>query len=270
VNANGDRGITAISLTANNPELKSIVKKNNVKHAIALMSAITKTCPYVDVGKNGFTYVFVVGRDGRIFWRGNQTVKEKDFLKAVGKALETKTIPAFERTLDPVLDDAVSMYNDFRFSESRKAGQKIFDKHSRRSGGDSAGIAEDAAFLIEQIDDFSEKLFLRMELAVETKAGIPFVESLDMLTTGFAKSDAAEKARELTRKAGEDSRFASEIKAARAWLDLVKKRPVIFSESGNRASRAFAKKLRKFIKSYGGLTAAVEAEKLLKRAGGRG
>lgn len=73
-----------------------------------MMSVNTKSCPYVDVGRNGFTYVYIVGRAGTIVWRGNQTVRDKEFLEAVGEALAVKETPPIGKALAPALDAAGS------------------------------------------------------------------------------------------------------------------------------------------------------------------
>jgi len=229
------------------------------------MSINTKTCPYVDIGRNGFTYVYVVGRAGTIVWRGNQTVKEKEFLKAVGDALAVKATPPIEKALAPALGKALAKYHLNRFSESRTAARKVLDKHRSKSTAASEEIARDAALLIERIDAFSAELLKRSEEALESQSALIFVETAETLSAGYAKSDAARTVRDLEKRALKDRRFAAKIKVARQWLGLLEKRPLLFPARDDKASRAFARKLEKFVKQNGGSVPAGEAEKLLAR-----
>ncbi len=230
-----------------------------------MMSVLTKSCPYVDVGRNGFTYLFVVGRDGTIVWRGNHTVKDKEFLKAVGRALAVNEAPPIGKVLSPALDSAVARYAESRFFQSRTAAQKVLDKHASKSSESSAKIARDAAFLIERIDAYSAELLEEMAAARESGSALAFVEAARRLTIGFSKSISARKVRELEKQALADRQFAARIKVAREWLELAEKRPVLFPARADRASKTFAKKLGKFVKQNKGSAPAQEAQKLLER-----
>lgn len=267
VRANADRGLTAISITAYNPELEKLLAKNGVTHSVAMMSVNTKTCPYVDISRNGFTYVFVVGRDGLIAWRGNHTVKDRDFLKAVAGALAVKPVPALEGPLASELDKAAAFYMQSRFKDSRKAARAVMDRHAHRTDSRSEKVVRDAAALIERIDTLSAELASRMQAAWENRSAVAFVEAGNAIENGFAGTETNKRAMQLVKEAAADREFAAGVKAALEWIKLIEERPVLFPVSRERGSRAFEKKLAKFIRRHEGKEsvkeAITEAEKLL-------
>jgi hypothetical protein len=235
-----------------------------MKHSIVMMSVDTKTCPYVNVGKNGFSFVFVIGRDGRIVWKGNHTVKDKDYFKAVNKALAVKPAPALDRAFNAALDAALANYYSSRFSESRKEAQKVAKKYSRKQGDSAAGIREDAAFLIKQIDARADELLGRMEKSLKSGDGAAFAKASADLTAGFAGTDALARAKVLLRETTGNTLFTGELKAADAWHALLKKRPLLFPARRDKTSKAYARKLEKYLKTYKEQKSAAAAGVLLE------
>lgn len=263
--ANSDRGLTAISLTAYNPALKGFLEGLDVKHSVALMSVDTKECPYVDVGRNGFTYVFVVRRCGTISWRGNPAAKDKEFIKAVGDALAERAVPPLEISHGTELRKAAALYHEGKLMEAAGAAARISKKYSRKKGQAAEDLVRDAAGLMAAVDAVAQDCLDRMNDAAAKKQGIPFVEALDLMSAGFRRSDLLDKAREIERRSLDDESFAAELKAARAWFALIEKRPVLFPARKDRPFKSFAGKLGKFVKEYGGTAPAAEAKKLLDR-----
>jgi hypothetical protein len=264
-NAYREEGLVVISITAYNDKLKDFLAKHEARHSIAVMSISDKSCDYVDIDRNGFTYAFIIGRNGKILWRDNYVVKEKEFLKALGGALRTRYVPPLERDLDLAIQDAVAEYLDSGFAKARDLSTKAKEKYSRKEDDASRKIVEDADYLTNRIGEVAKDLLDRMRQALEDKKGLPFVEALDALTEGFAKCDEAKEAQDLEKEAVKDKSFSAELKAARALRDLLEKYPVLFPIEANRESKSFAKKLAKFVKDYKDLSAAREAEKLLGR-----
>jgi hypothetical protein len=267
LNAYAGEGLVAISFTANNPELRAFVQKHNLKNSIALMSVNDTSNPYVHIRKNGFTHIFIIDRNGKIRWCGDYVVKEKEFLKALWKILNEEPVPSLEKALDPALDPAVSLYCDGLFAKAEKAALKIRNKYGKKKDPASLKIVEEADYLSGKIGQVGEQLFERLEEAKSSGSGIPFIKALDMLVDGFAKTDRADKARSIEKLASKDKNFGLEIKAARAWLALLDKYQLLFPIEKNAAARSFCSKIKKFTKTYAGLSAADEAEKMLARLG---
>ena len=266
-NAYRDKGLVVLSITAFNSELKEFLAEHDARYSIANVPLGDKSCAYVDVDRNGFSYMFLIGRNGKILWRDNYIIKEKEFLKALGKAMLTREVPPLERALDPALEKAVSEYLDGRFAKARDMAAKIQGKCEGKANAASQKLAEDAANLVTRVDEVAKELLARMKQARVDKQGLAFVEALDALAQGFAKGDEAKEAQRMEKEAGKDKEFASEMKAARAWQSLLEKYPVLFPIEPDKASKAFARKLKKFVKEYKDRSPAVEAEKLLAMYG---
>ncbi len=257
--------LTAISFTAYNPELQGFVAENKLEHSIALVSIIEKSIPYVDVSKNGLTYIFIIGRNGKIRWRGDYVVKEREFLKALWKALREEPVPPLEKALHPALDQAVSQYRDRSFVDAKNAAAKIKIKYGKKKDSDSADIVRDADCLIDKIDEIAVSLINRMEEGKKNNRGLAFVKARELLAAEFPKTEAADRAKALGKESSRDKSFSAELMAAQAWTALLDKYPVLFPVEKNAKTLSFLKKLTKFIKSHEGSTAAEEAKQLLDR-----
>lgn len=265
VKANADRGLTAISITAYVEELRDFVGEYGMKHSIMLMSALEDKCPYIDTGRNGVTYVFIIDRQGRVLWRGNHAAKEKDFLKELQKALNQTPLPSLGRDLSPKLNSAQSKYYEGEFAEARKSAMKIRDKYAKRSGSAFAAITEDAARVIEAVDKTAADLVERMKSALEKGDALAFAEAADLMAKGFDKTDEGKKASSIEEEAQKNRDFANELKAARAWLALEQERPPLFPALKDKSYKSFAKKLKRYLKDSGQKVSSLKATELLKR-----
>lgn len=262
-NAYKDKGLVVLSITAFNSELADFLAEHEAKYSIANVPLGDKSCVYADVDRNGFSYMFLIGRNGKILWRDNYIIKEKEFLKALGKAMLAREVPPLERELDPTLHKAMAEYLDGQFAKARNLAAKVQGKYDGKADALSQKIAEDAAYFSEHVAKLARELLARMKQARDDKQGLAFVEALDALAQGFPKSAEAKEAQIMEKEAGKEKEFASEMKAARAWQSLLEKYPILFPIEPDKASKAFARKLKKFIKDYKDLSPAAEAEKLL-------
>jgi len=247
-----DAGLNVISVTtpAEIDETKRVVAKYGLSNPVALENPFTNENPYVDVSVYPITYFFVIGRNGELVWHGNPSTKLDECLEAIGRALDAPTNLRLERELHPELESAIEGWFQRDYRNTHKLAAKLVKKHGKRSGGDSARIAADAAWLIERIERLAQELERTLEHAVSARDATTVVRTLELIEQGFAKHALAERADELLESIEEDEVFEAELEVARAWRELQRERPVLVETRRERGEKRWVKALGRFVAKY--------------------
>ena len=87
--ANESRGLTLLSITtpAYPDETKEVLERFQVRHPVAREQPFGSDNPYVDGTANPITYMYVIGRNGDLAWRGDPTTELTECVEAVALAL---------------------------------------------------------------------------------------------------------------------------------------------------------------------------------------
>ncbi len=266
--ANVDRGLVAISITtpANREETLAVMRDKNITHAVALANPLQSGSPYVKMPVNPITYLFVIGRNGDVVWRGNPSVDAKGCVEAVQRALNHVPGRALDRAPDAMLAKAVQGYSAENYAEARDAAKRVSESTWGAKGAAKEKVFADANYLIDRIHAVGQSLRKDLESAVAAKDALKYVSAREGLRSGFAATDLWKDARQAIEAAEKEKEFAAKVKVAARWRDLSRARPALFpAAADDAASGAYAQALVKFIRDHKGSDYQTEAQALLDR-----
>ncbi len=248
-----------------------IMKQYGVTQPVAAANPMGDECPYVDMA-NGITYMWVVGRNGQIVWRGDPSTKEAECLEAVRAALADRTDRTLARRLDPALDEAAGHYAAGAYRDAQEAADKLQKERARKKEPASQAIAADAAFLSERVAARLAELTAALEKAAAEHDAEGFAAQRAELALGFQKSDWAAAQKSASAALG-DPAFAASVAEADAWRALQAERPALYGVRRDKAAERFTASLKAFLEERAASPHAEEARGWLalgeKAAAGR-
>jgi len=248
--ANEDRGLSVVSVTtpAFPEETKKVIEGFGVRHPVAMEQPLGGPNPYVDGMANPITYVFVVGRNGDVVWRGDPSTELEECVAAVARALDQPSGRALERTLHAELAEPVRLYFAGEWNAALKAARKLGLKHGRRSKGDSPTIAADAAYLQERITGLGDTLLSELEQAVAAGEAERIARTRHELATLLRKSAWSKQAEAVLERLDDDDTLSAAVEAAESWRELAAARPALFPvRTDDKTVVRYAKALRRFV-----------------------
>jgi len=211
---------------------------------------------------NGITYMWVVGRNGEIVWRGDPSTKEAECLAAIQAALEDRTERTLGRDLHPALAGAAGLFAAGAYRDSKEAADKLAKEHARKKDGDSQTIASDAAYLVGRIASRLAEVTQSLEQAAQSRDAEAFVAQRAELTRGFQKTDSA-AALKTASAALDDPAFKAAVAEAEAWLALRHARPALYGVRHDKAAERYASDLGGFLQEHPQTAHAEEIRRLL-------
>ena len=263
--ANGPEELAVISMTtpAMTDETKKVAAEHGMGQPIALANPAGGTSPYVDMG-NGFTYMWIIGRNGELVWRGDPSTKEEECLEAVRSALVDRGDRVLDRELHAELASIGGSFARGAYEEARKGAGKVQKKNARKKDEDRQALAADAAYLVERVDARREQLIAALGQAVQNRESLAFVELDTELERGFRKDKSVAAARDFAAKTfSYDPPFKRAVEEAREWIEVRNARPALFGLRNDKQSSRYLKTLRKFLKEHEESRYAGDASKLL-------
>ena len=277
--ANEDRGLSVISVTtpAMRSETKGVVEKFGMKHPIATAHPTKSTSPYINMN-NGFTYFFVIGRNGDLIWRGNPSTKTKDCLEALRVALNQEPGRELDRDLHPKLGKAVRYYFAGEYARARKDAAKLAARHARSKRGESPAITAGGNWLVEHVDWIADEIIEKLEAAGEKKgeAAAEFLAAKAELKQGFGGGPVWKRAAHIVKAVEDDADAAESLARAAAWRGTRAARPALFptrARPGEQEVRDAAEEVRRPVRgqhrSQGGGRSARPVSLSCSSAGGR-
>lgn len=262
---NKKRGLSVISVTtpAMRDSTKKVMQDMGMKHAVAVENPFKSTSPYIDVSKNAITYMFVIGRNGDVVWRGDPSSHLKECLAAVQHALNQEGGRQLARELDEKLSKAVAPYFAGDYGRARSTAKKLASRYGRSRKPKSVAIAADANYLIERIDSVGKMLGERLERAMKDKDLAGLLSAKDELERGFAKDELWKKLAPSVKAMMNDKALAADLERAAAWRELQMDRPPLYPLRRDKSSKRYASRLKKLIARYPDSSEAERASRLL-------
>jgi hypothetical protein len=244
-----DRGLSVLSITtpAFPEETKKVIEGFGMRHAVAVEQPFGSPNPYVDAMANPVTYVFVIGRNGDVVWRGDPSTELDECVDAVARALDQRAERGLERRLHAELQEVVGLYFAGEWSQALKLAEKLEHRHGRRSKGDSPTIAADAQALRERIAGLADGLLVELEKALDAQDAEGVVRVRHEITTLLPKSAWLERAEIQLTRLDEDDALSDAVVEAESWRRLAAERPALFPVRTDKASTKFVKALRRFV-----------------------
>lgn len=241
--ANRERGLTVLSITtpANREETLEVLAEYGVEHPVASENPFTNENAYVDASVNPITYMFVIGRNGDVVWRGDPSTQEEECLEAVARALDQAAGRGLERELVPELEEAVASFFAGSYAEAREQAARLQKKNERSRKSSAPAIAADAAWLVARIDALGEELASELELSLAEGGGLRSARVLAALEE-FREAPVWERAGPWVERAEADTA----VHEAAEWLALAAARPALFPTRADKASKKYAKLLGKY------------------------
>jgi hypothetical protein len=260
-NAPEDLQVLSITTPAERENTLKVVKDFGATQPIAAENPMGGTCPYVDMA-NGITYMWVIGRNGEIVWRGDPSTKEEECLEAVRMALADRSDRALGRDVHPALAEAAGHFAAGAYGDAREAADKLAKEHARGKDAEAQAIAADAAYLTGRVDSRLAELTAALEQAVEARDADAFVAQRTELIRGFPKRDA-EAAMKAADPALDDPAFKSAVAEAEAWLTLKYARPALYGVRHDKSAERYVASLKKFLQENPKTPHAEEAQRLV-------
>ena len=255
--ANEADGLTMLSVTtpAYQEETLGILDKFGVRHPVATENPFQNENPYVDASVNPITYMYVIGRNGDLIWRGDPSTDLEGCLDAVAHALHQESGRALDRDLHPDLAEAVAPFFAGDYAKARGEAESILKKSTRSKKEDALRVAADARWLVERIDTLGERLVAELEASLQEKSALRYMQ-LHRDLEGFRGTPIGERVEALDMAS-----FAKdEIEEAEAWLEIVDARPALFPVRVDKATKKFDKLLAKYVSKNPAGKYTVQAE----------
>jgi hypothetical protein len=256
-----DLEVLSITTPAERENTLKVVKDYGVTQPIAAVNPMGGECPYVDMA-NGITYMWVIGRNGEIVWRGDPSTKEEECLEAVRVALADRFNRTLERALHPALAEAAGLFAAGAYGDAREAADKLAKEHARGKDPEEQSIATDAAYLTDRVASRFAELTAALEQAAEGRDADAFVAQRAELTLGFPKSESAAALKTATA-ALDDPAFKAAVAEAEAWLSLKHARPALYGVRQDKAAERYASSLKRFLEEHPQTPHTEEARRLL-------
>lgn len=260
-NAPEDLEVLSITTPAERENTLKVVKEYGVTQPIAAANPMGDECPYVDMA-NGITYMWVIGRNGQIVWRGDPSTKEEECLEAVRTALADRADRTLGRDLHPALAEAAGLFAAGAYTDSREVADKLTKEHSRKKDADAQAIAADAVYLMERVAARLAEVAAALEKAAEDRDADAFVAQRTELTLGFRKSDSA-AALKAAAATLDDPAFKGAVAGAEAWLALKHARPALYGVRHDKAAERYAASIGGFLQEHPQNPHSEEARRLL-------
>jgi hypothetical protein len=260
-----DLEVLSITTPAERENTLKVVKDFGVTQPVAAANPMGDECPYVDMA-NGITYMWVVGRNGEIVWRGDPSTKEAECLAAIQAALEDRAARTLERDLHPALAGAAGLFAAGDYRGSKEAADKLGKEHARKKDADSEAIASDAAYLVGRIASRLAEVTQSLEQAAQGKDADAFVAQRAELAR-FQKAEAA-AALKSASAALDDPAFKAAVAEAEAWQALRHARPALYGVRQDKAAERYASDLGGFLQEHPETPHAEEIRKMLALGGG--
>lgn len=206
------------------------------------------TSPYFDVAVNGsMNFAFVIGRNGRVVWKGD-TARERDvFLAALSSALQRVSARALPTASPlPELAPAARAYALGDFAQCEALAQVVQKRVGSRADG--APLRAAASELLALVEGTRADLVAALEAASGAKDAAAFARASVDLGRTFPKSAAARRADALELELARDAAFTADIRRWRAWYELEAARPATFPAEKNVAAQKYARELGQYAK----------------------
>ncbi len=263
--ANAERGLEVLSITtpAMPDETKRVIHEAGMQQPVALANPGGMTSPYVSL-ENPFTYMFVIGRNGELVWRGDPSTKEEEFLEALQGALSDPGGRVLDRELNPALAAAAGLYATGEADAARQVAEKLQRKFARKKGDEAQALAADAAWLVARVEARRVELTNALDAALDAEDALASLELMDALERGFPKGkEPKEASARIDALAKSDEAFDAALDHAREWRKLIGARPPLYPLRDDRDERKFKKALDAFLHEHPTGPFADEARALL-------
>ena len=260
-NAPEDLEMLSITTPAMREDTLKVMQRFGMTQPVAAANPMGDECPYVDMA-NGITYMWVVGRNGELVWRGDPSTKEEECLEAVRAALADRADRPLGRELDPALAGAAGRFAAGAYGDARELADKLEKEHARKKDPGAQAIAADAAYLGERIDARLAELTSSLARAAADRDAGAFAAQRAELTLGFPKAEAA-AALKSAAAALDDPAFEAAVAEEEAWLALKRARPALYGVRRDKAAERYASSLRDFLGDHAANAHAEEARRLL-------
>jgi len=237
--ANYDRGALLVSV-ATDEEKELVAARHHSADSLGIVVGLAQSpeSPY-----SGAT-ISVVGRNGELVAR---TLDMEALGTAVEQAMQRPRAGRLDRALAPEFDPALRDYWNGRFSKARDQARRILGKHERAADPAGTRLREDAAHLIEVVDQLEQRLLERVRGCIEHKSVVELFVSAPVLAHGFdgpqARIGMSERAR-----LRHDPKFSDVANGLEEEAKLLDARPLYFPRRCEPKHEAYAKRLAALVK----------------------
>jgi len=257
-----DLVVQSITTPAMPEETREVVRRLGMEQAVALVNPFDSGTPYVDL-RNGITYMWVIGRNGTLVWRGDPSRDEEECLEAIRDAIVDRSRRPLEREVPVELATAAGAFADGRAHEARKEAERVRKRYARKKGDEARAIAEGAEWLLGKIDSRRSELVERLREAVRNGDAAEFVGVRSELSDGYGKDDEARAALDESEAALDEPAFERAVAAELEWRELERERPVLFGVHEDRDAKRFRRRLEAFLEEFDAGRLAELARRLL-------
>jgi hypothetical protein len=221
-----------------------------IEHAVAVTGMYGEYSPYLNMSHMpGLTFVYIVGREGGIVWKGDPSRDTDEFLEALAAALSgprMRPVPEIPgEAAGEELADARIAYVTGDLAKARKLAEKAASKFAKKKGEEAAAIAGGATALVEAVDGTLADLTLAFDTALESGDPEATCQALRDIQRAFPRSEASSAAEDAL---GANEELAASVAAWSAWLELAETRPPSFPARHEKLEKRYAKDLEKYLK----------------------
>lgn len=209
------------------------------------------TSPYFDVVVNGsLNFAFVIGRNGRVVWKGDSARARDECLAAISSALHAipaRALPANSSSSPGAeLLPALRAYALGDFPQTEVLARAALKRTGARADG--SAVQASANELLALVDGTRADLLAALEASATAGDAAALARAGRALRSAFPKSPAARRVDALELEWSRDPTRATQLRRWFAWYELEAARPATFPAEKGPAAQKYARELAQHAK----------------------